>query len=112
MLVLKVEDLGVAGGSRGDEFGVKELEDFVTNVGELRLNLGQKVPPKWVAIWVASPKWRIWCQNAPSKWVAIRFFWVAIWVLCVCVSGESGFCVCAIWVAICRSGEFEFLDLL
>ena len=31
---------------------------------------------------------------------------------CVCVSGESGFCVCAIWVAICRSGEFEFLDLL
>ena len=32
--------------------------------------------------------------------------------VCVCVSGESGFCVCAIWVAICRSGEFEFLDLL
>ena len=85
MLVLKVEDLGVADGSRGDEFGVKELEDFVTNVGELRLDLGQKAPPKWVAIWVASPKWRVWCQNALSKWVAIRFFWVAIWVLCVCV---------------------------
>ena len=32
--------------------------------------------------------------------------------VCVCVSGESGFCVCSIWVAICRSGEFEFLDLL
>ena len=43
----------------GCEFGVKELEDFVTNVGELRLDLGQKAPPKWVAIWVASPKWRV-----------------------------------------------------
>ena len=50
MLVLKVEDLGVASGSRGDESGVKELEDFVTNVRELRLDPGQKAPPKWFAI--------------------------------------------------------------
>ena len=46
MLVLEVEDLGVAGGSRGDESNVKELEDFVVDVGELRLDLGQKAPPK------------------------------------------------------------------
>ena len=46
MLVLKVEDLGVANGSRGDESGVKELEDFVANIGELRLDPGQKAPPK------------------------------------------------------------------
>ena len=46
MLVLKVEDLGVAGGGRGDESGVKELEDFVANIGELRLDPGQKAPPK------------------------------------------------------------------
>ena len=42
MLVLEVEDLGVAGGGRGDEFGVKELEDFITDVEELRLDPGQK----------------------------------------------------------------------
>ena len=46
MLVLKVEDLGVASGSRGDESGVKELEDFVADVGELRLDPSQKAPPK------------------------------------------------------------------
>ena len=46
MLVLKVEDLGVANGSRGDESGVKELEDFVADVGELRLDPGQKALPK------------------------------------------------------------------
>ena len=51
MLVLEVEDLGVAGGDKGDESGVKELEDFVTNVGELRLDSSQKAPPKWFAIW-------------------------------------------------------------
>ena len=44
--MLKVEDLGVAGGGKGDEFGVKELEDFVVDVGELRLDLGQKASPK------------------------------------------------------------------
>ena len=46
MLVLKVEDLGVASGSRGDESGVKELEDFVADVGELRLDPSQKAPSK------------------------------------------------------------------
>ena len=46
MLVLEVEDLGVVGGSIGDESSVKELEDFVVDVGELRLDLGQKAPPK------------------------------------------------------------------
>ena len=46
MLVLEVEDLGVVGGSIGDESSVKELEDFVVDVGELRLNLGQKAPLK------------------------------------------------------------------
>ena len=51
MLVLEVEDLGVVGGDRGDESGVKELEDFVTNVGELRLDPSQKAPSKWFAIW-------------------------------------------------------------
>ena len=35
MLVLEVEDLRVAGGGGGDESGVKELEDFITDVGEL-----------------------------------------------------------------------------
>jgi len=35
VLVLEVEDLGVADGGRGDESGVKELEDFVADVGEL-----------------------------------------------------------------------------
>ena len=46
MLVLEVEDLGVVGGSIGDESSVKELVDFVVDVGELRLDLGQKAPPK------------------------------------------------------------------
>ena len=46
MLVLEVEDLGVVGGSIGDESSVKELEDFVVDVGELRLDLGQKAPSK------------------------------------------------------------------
>ena len=50
MLVLEVEDLRVVGGGRGVEFGVKELEDFVANFGELQLNLSQKAPQKWVAI--------------------------------------------------------------
>ena len=50
VLVLEVEDLRVVGGGRGVEFGVKELEDFVANVGELQLNLSQKAPQKWVAI--------------------------------------------------------------
>ena len=57
MLGLEVENLGAASGSGGDESGVKELKDFVADVGELRLDLGQK---------------------APLKWVAIQFFWVAI----------------------------------
>nr|POF23480.1 hypothetical protein CFP56_40057 [Quercus suber] len=39
-LHLEVEDLGVTGGGRRDESGVKELEDSVTDVGELRLDLG------------------------------------------------------------------------
>ena len=43
-LHLKVQDLGVAGGSEGDEFGVKEFEDSITDVGELRLDLGSIVP--------------------------------------------------------------------
>ena len=46
VLVLEVEDLGVAGGGRGDESSFKELEDFIVDVGEFRLNLGQKAPPK------------------------------------------------------------------
>ena len=46
MLELEVEDLGVADGGRGDESSVKELKDFVVDVGELRLDLGQKAPPK------------------------------------------------------------------
>ena len=54
MLVLDVEDLGVAGGGGGDESSVKELEDFVADVGELRLDPGQKALPKWVAIRVES----------------------------------------------------------
>ena len=41
--------LGVNGGGRRDESGVKELEDFVADVGELRLDPGQKAPLKWVA---------------------------------------------------------------
>ena len=52
MLVLEVEDLRVVSGGGGDESGVKELEDFVANVGELRLNPGQKASPKWVTVWV------------------------------------------------------------
>ena len=54
VLVLDVEDLGVAGGGGGDESSVKELEDFVADVGELRLDPGQKALPKWVAIRVES----------------------------------------------------------
>ena len=54
MLVLEVEDLGVANGSGGDEFGVKELEDFLIDVRKLRLDPGQKASPKWVAIQVKS----------------------------------------------------------
>ena len=54
MLGLKVENLGVTSGGGGDEFGVKELEDFVADVGELRLDPGQKALPKWVAIRVES----------------------------------------------------------
>ena len=46
MLVLEVEDLRVAGGGGGDESGVKELEDFITDVGELQLDSGQKALPK------------------------------------------------------------------
>ena len=46
--------LGVTGGGRRDESGVKELEDFVADVGELRLDPGQKAPLKWVAIRVKS----------------------------------------------------------
>ena len=54
VLVLEVEDLGVAGGGKGDEFGVKELEDFVADVGKLQLDPSQKASPKWVAIQVES----------------------------------------------------------
>ena len=43
-LHLEVEDLGVAGGSGGNEFAVKELEDSVVDVGELLLDLGSVVP--------------------------------------------------------------------
>ncbi|KAF3952239.1 hypothetical protein CMV_022185 [Castanea mollissima] len=42
--MLEVEDLGVTGGDGGDKFGVKELEDSATDVGELRLDLGSVVP--------------------------------------------------------------------
>ena len=42
MLVLEVEDLGVVSGGRGVESGVKELEDFVTDVGEFQLDWVKK----------------------------------------------------------------------
>ena len=42
-LHLEVEDLGVAGGSEGDEAGVEELEDSIADVGELSLDLGAAV---------------------------------------------------------------------
>ena len=42
-LHLEVEDLGVTGGGRGDEAGVEELEDSITDVGELGLDLGAVV---------------------------------------------------------------------
>nr|POE60388.1 hypothetical protein CFP56_33310 [Quercus suber] len=48
------KDLGITGGDRRDEFGVKELEDFIADIGELRLDPSQKAPPKWVAIRVES----------------------------------------------------------
>ena len=42
-LVLEVEDLGVAGEGRDDEFGVEELEDSIANVGKIGLDLGSVV---------------------------------------------------------------------
>ncbi len=42
-LVLEVEDLGVASGGREDESGVEELEDSITNVGKIGLDLGSVV---------------------------------------------------------------------
>ena len=42
-LVLEVEDFGVAGGGREDESSVEELEDSITNVGKIELDLGSVV---------------------------------------------------------------------
>nr|POF02120.1 hypothetical protein CFP56_71808 [Quercus suber] len=53
-LHLEVEDLGVAGGGGGDESGVKELEDSVADVGELRLDLGFVVPDHGHVVLVAA----------------------------------------------------------
>nr|POE86306.1 hypothetical protein CFP56_45915 [Quercus suber] len=53
-LHLEVEDLGVAGGGGGDESGVKELEDSIADVGELRLDLGFVVPDHGHVVLVAA----------------------------------------------------------
>ena len=47
---------GLRSKSQSKSAGVKELEDFVADVGELRLDPGQKVLQKWVAIRVVPPK--------------------------------------------------------
>ena len=53
-LHLEVEDLGVAGGSGGDESGFKKFEDSITDVGELRLDLGSIVPNHGHVVLVAT----------------------------------------------------------
>uniref|UniRef100_A0A2N9EMD8 Uncharacterized protein n=1 Tax=Fagus sylvatica TaxID=28930 RepID=A0A2N9EMD8_FAGSY len=52
-LVLEVEDLGVAGGGREDEFGVEELEDSIVSVGKVRLDLGYVVVDHGAVVLVA-----------------------------------------------------------
>jgi len=53
-LHLEVEDLGIAGGSRGNEARVKELKNTVADVGELGLYLGSVVADDGDVILVAA----------------------------------------------------------
>jgi len=53
-LHLKVEDLRIAGGSRGNEARVQELENTVADIGELGLYLGSVVADDGDVILVAA----------------------------------------------------------